>query len=136
MELTEQQKEAIGKSTFTNHNHMDLETLEPDYVVFRLDIRPESMNPYGTVHGGALYTLADDAAGVAVHTDGRSYVTQAGSLSFLENQSSGTVRAAGRVLRRGRSTAFVDVKITGEHGRLLASGSFIFHVIEKPVSDC
>ena len=87
-------RERLSRNAFMRYNHMELESVQPDRAVFRLDIRPESRNPFGMVHGGALYTLADNAAGVAVHTDGRAYVTQAGSLHFLRNQSEGTVRAA------------------------------------------
>lgn len=129
MKLMERQKERLAKNTFSNYNFMELEALEPDYAVYKMEIHPESKNPYGMVHGGALYTLADDAAGMAVHTDGRNYVTQNGSLNFLTNQPSGVIRAAGRVLRRGRSTVLVDVKITNENGVLLAAGQFIYHLI-------
>ena len=108
-----------------------LETVEPDRAVYRLDIRPESLNPYGMVHGGALYTLADDAAGAAVHTDGRHYVTQNGSLHFLKNQPGGTIRAEGRVRRRGKATCLAVVDITNEAGELLATGDFSYFCIDQ-----
>ena len=68
------EKLRLRENAFTAYNHFELETLEKDRAVYRLDIRSESKNPYGMVHGGALYTMADDAAGSAVHTDGRHYV--------------------------------------------------------------
>ena len=108
-----------------------LESAEPDCVVYRLDIRPESRNPWGMVHGGALYTLADDAAGGAAHSDGRHYVTQHGDLHFLDNRAHGTIRAAGRVRRRGRSTVLVDVEITDEGGALLATGAFSYFCVDR-----
>ena len=97
MNQEEQQlkKLRLGKNAFTVHNFYELEDVEQDRAVYRLDIRPESLNPYGMVHGGALYTMADDAAGSAAHTDGRHYVTQNGSLHFLKNQGSGPIRAEG-----------------------------------------
>ena len=102
----------LGANAFTDHNFIRLESAEADCAVYRLDIRPESRNPFGMVHGGALYTLADDAAGGAAHSDGRHYVTQHGDLHFLDNRAHGTIRAAGRVRHRGRSTVLVDVEIT------------------------
>ena len=119
----------LGTNAFTNHNFIRLESVEPDTAVYRLDIAPESRNPYGMVHGGAMYTLADDAAGAAAHTDGRHYVTQSGDLHFLDNRAHGAIRATGRVRHRGRSTVLVAVEITDEAGALLASGEFVyFHV--------
>jgi len=120
------------ENVFTLYNFMELELIERDRAVYRLEIRRESQNPYGMVHGGALYTLADDAAGTAAHSDGRHYVTQHGDLYFLDNRSRGTIRAEGRVRRRGRSTVLVDVDITDEAGTLLATGQFsYFRVDEK-----
>ena len=61
-ELEETMRERLKKNQFMSYNHIELEHVEPDYAVFRLDIRPESRNIFGMVHGGALYTMADNAA--------------------------------------------------------------------------
>lgn len=121
----------LRKNAFTAHNYMELETAEPDRAVYRLDIQPSSLNPYGMVHGGALYTLADDAAGSAAHSDGRYYVTQSGSLHFLDNRAHGTIRAEGTVRHRGRSTVLVLVNITSEDGALLATGEFSYFCVNR-----
>ena len=121
----------LRENAFTRHNFFELETVEQDRAVYRLDIRPESLNPYGMVHGGALYTMADDAAGAAAHTDGRHYVTQHGDLHFLKNQPSGTIRAEGRVRRRGKATCLAMVDITNEAGELLATGQFTYFCIDQ-----
>ena len=111
---------------------MELETLEPDRAVFRLTIRPESCNPYGIAHGGALYTMADSATGLAVHTDGRAHVTQSGSLHFLGNRGVGTtIRATGVVRHRGRTTSLATVDITDEAGTLLATGEYSYFCIRQ-----
>ncbi len=121
----------LGANAFTDYNFIKLEAAEPDRAVYRLDIRPESRNPYGMIHGGALYTMADDAAGTAAHGDGRHYVTQHGDLHFLDNRAHGTIRAAGRVRHRGRSTVLVDVEITDEGGALLATGAFSYFCVDR-----
>jgi len=123
-------RERARKNPFTEHNFYQLELAERDRAVYRLDIRPESLNPFGMVHGGALYTMADDAAGAAAHGDGRHYVTQTGTLHFLQNQSTGTIRAEGRVRRRGRATVFTSVEITNEEGTLLAAGDFVYFCVD------
>ncbi|WP_295737164.1 PaaI family thioesterase [uncultured Oscillibacter sp.] len=121
----------LGPNAFTDYNSIQLESAERDLVVYRLDIRPESRNPYGMVHGGALYTMADDAAGTAAHSDGRHYVTQHGDLHFLDNRAHGVIRAAGRVRHRGRSTVLVDVEITDEAGGVLATGVFTYFCVDR-----
>ena len=75
------------------------------------------------------------AAGTAAHSDGRYYVTQTSALHFLRNQARGTVRAAAYVRHRGKSTVLTAVDITGENGKLLATGEFTFFCVDKALMD-
>ena len=125
-ELERQARELLKKNNFINHNFIELEHVERDYAAFRLRIRPESINSYGVVQGGVMYTMADIATAAAAFTDERVYVTQTGTLHYLRNLSEGTIRAVARVRHRGRSTALMDVEVTDETGALLAAGDFTF----------
>lgn len=134
-ELEEKARSRAEKNAFMLHNYMELESVEPDRAVFSLTIRPESRNPFGMVHGGAIYTLADNATGAAAHTDGRYYVTQTSALHFLRNQSEGVVRAVAMVRHRGKSTVLTAVDILGEGDKLLATGEFTFFCVDKDLMD-
>ena len=133
--IRESAETRMRKNAFMLHNYIELERVEKDRAVFKLDIRPESCNPYGLIHGGAIYTLADNATGAAAHSDGRDYVTQTSALHFLRNQATGTVRASAWVRHRGKSTVLTAVDITGEGGRLLATGEFTFFCVDKALMD-
>ena len=124
-------KEKERENRFVVYNHIEMVLMEEDHAVFRLTIRPESKNSYGMVHGGAIYTMADNATGAAAHTDGRSYVTQTSSLHFLRNQPEGDILADARVRHRGRSTCLVTVDILGEDKTLLATGEFTFFCVDE-----
>ena len=125
-----QTEDLMRGNVFMFHNYIEMESAERDKAVFKLVIRPESKNPYGIVHGGAIYTMADNAAGVVAHSDGRYYVTQTSSLHFLRNQAEGVVRAEARIRHRGKSTCLVDVDITGEGNILLATGQFTYFCVD------
>lgn len=129
--LEQQAKEISRQNAFTIYNHMELVSVSPDRARYQLTIHSDSKNPYGIVHGGAIYALADNAAGVAVHSDGRSYVTQTGTLHFLSNQTRGTIYADATVRHRGRHTVLAVVDILGDSGKLLATGEFTFFRIER-----
>ncbi len=130
-ELETLAQDRLKKNAFMLHNYMEMESVERDRAVFRLTIRPESRNPFGMVHGGAIYTLADNATGSAAHSDGRLYVTQTSAMHFLRNQAAGTVRATAWVRHRGKTTVLTAVDITGEDGKLLATGEFTFFCVDK-----
>ena len=125
-----QTEDLMRGNAFMFHNYIEMESAERDKAVFKLVIRPESKNPYGIVHGGAIYTMANNAAGAVAHSDGRYYVTQTSSLHFLRNQAEGVVRAEARIRHRGKSTCLVDVDITGEGNILLATGQFTYFCVD------
>ena len=125
-----QTEDLMRGNAFMFHNYIEMESAERDKAVFKLVIRPESKTPYGIVHGGAIYTMADNAAGAVAHSDGRYYVTQTSSLHFLRNQAEGVVRAEARIRHRGKSTCLVDVDITGEGNILLATGQFTYFCVD------
>lgn len=131
MGMAEDMKSYCESHAFMNKNHIRLAEVERDRVVTVLDAGPDSLNPYGFVHGGALFTMADCASGAAARTDGRKYVTLSSSFNFLHSGSEGDViRAEAKVRRRGRTTCYVDVDLTNGRDELLASGNFTFFCIQ------
>lgn len=130
-ELQDTMKKRLESNSFMNYNHIELDFVEPDHAVFKMVIHPESRNTFGMVHGGALYSLADNATGSAAHTDGRSYVTQNSTFNFLRNQPEGTVYADARVRHRGGTTCLIDVEVTGQNGKMLATGTFTYFCVDR-----
>ena len=43
-ELEQQTRARLNRNTFMVHNFIEMEHVEPDRAVFRLDVRPESLN--------------------------------------------------------------------------------------------
>lgn len=106
--------------------------MERDRMVFALTLNDHLLNPYGIAHGGVLFSLADNTAGMAARGDGRSYVTLSSSFNFLRPGKAGdTIQAEAKVRRRGGATCYVNVDITDSAGELLASGNSVFFCIEK-----
>ena len=128
--LKERSLEVNRHNPFVQLIGVEIAEVGPDRSLLRLELRPEMLNPHGLVHGGALFTLADNAAGCASSTDGRTYVTQGGDIHFLHTQASGAVWAEALVKHRGRSTVLVEVTLTGEGGRLLATASFTYFCVD------
>jgi uncharacterized protein (TIGR00369 family) len=99
--------------------------VERGSVSVELGVENRHYNPIGSVHGGVLSTLLDTAAGCAVHSTlavGERYTSLDLSVKFLRavTVDSGTLRAVGTVVQRGRRTALAEARLFDEQGRLVA----------------
>ncbi|WP_213877443.1 PaaI family thioesterase [Pseudomonas sp. dw_358] len=85
-------------------------------------------NPLGSVHGGYAATLLDSCMGCAIHTrlkQGQGYTTLDLRISYVRalTELTGPIRAEGKVVHLGRSTALAEGRIYDVEGRLYATGS-------------
>ena len=93
----------------------------------RLPVTESVQNLGGSLHGGAIATLVDDAGTIAIMTAdkmSRPGVSTDLNVSFFAPAKVGTtVIAEARVLKSGKTLAFVNVDIRREHdGVLVAQG--------------
>ena len=63
-------------NAFALFNGIQISSPGPDHGEAILHIGPNSLNPYGLLHGGAYYTMADCAGGCACRTDGSYYAAR------------------------------------------------------------
>lgn len=79
-------------------------------------------NLTGHVHGGALYTLANTAAGVAAMSTGRFIVTQSMTVNYIRNIVPGdTATCYCRVTHAGRRMVDLIADIYDGEGRLMVN---------------
>ena len=116
---------------FLSAGQAKLVEMDEKHAVVTMMIYPAILNIGGTVHGGALYTLADNVAGIAAAGDGRYFVTLSGGLNYMRSQREGQIRAEATVMHRGSSTCMINVNIYGDNNKLLATGDFNFFVANK-----
>ena len=125
----------MRENPFMNHNNIRLGDNGDEWSEVYLDVTTESTNPYGFVHGGALFTMADCCAGMTARLDGRRYVTQDSSVQFIHNVDHGRLTAHGKVLNRGKRICLVQVRIRNEEGELLFNGAFSMFCIDVPAPE-
>lgn len=104
-----------------------IDQVKAGYAKVSLDIRPEYTNPYNTVHGGVLYTMADLAGGTAAYSYGQPVVTVDSSFHFL-NAGRNTTKliGIGKEKRNGKSISVMDVEILDQDEKLLCAGTFTY----------
>lgn len=111
--------------------------VDPGRALFECVVGPDVLNPLGSVHGGIALTLIDSAAGCALHTEldsGFGYSTIETKVNFTRpiSADSGTIRAEGKVLTRGRQIATAEARLTSADGKLLAHGTSTLMIFGNP----
>ena len=127
-----------GSSDYRGIAHlMDFKPVEVEegLVVFEGHPTKAVYNPIGSVHGGYAATLLDSAMGCAVHTRlkaGQCYTTLELKIAYHRalNDTSGPVRAEGKVISLGRRAAFAEGRLLDKDGKLCATATTTCLVFE------
>lgn len=128
-----------------DQNHIDKINTASEYLSFHgitlleaengsskvvMNINNSIANIYGTVHGGALFTLADTAAGSACYSRKEKCVTLNSTIHFIHPGIKGVLTAYGKEVSRGRKTGIYDVTITDEDDKIVCSATFTFFILD------
>ena len=117
-------REPEGLSAF-----LGFETLEvgPGRMRCGLEVRPDLMNPFGTMHGGVVSALVDHVLGAVCYpviAKGAWAATTEFKLNLVAPVREGRVEAAAEILSLSKSTAVVRIDVTnGERLVALAQGT-------------
>jgi len=93
-----------------------------------LDVRPELMNSWDAVHGGATMTLLDIALAVALRSldaAEKGAITVELKVNFI-GPGLGTLVADGRCVHAGKTVAFCEGEVHDSSGKLVATASGTF----------
>ena len=74
---------------FANSNGMQIESIDEGYAKTSMVIQDNHLNAANVVHGGAIFTLADYAFGIASNTYGTIALSINSSISFLNGAKKG-----------------------------------------------
>ena len=105
-----------------------VEAIDPGRARIRYAVKPEFMHPGRAVQGGIVTAYADMAMAMAAHTlcaEGEFFATIQLSISFLAPVTKGPVFGEGSVVKRGRSTFFMEAVVTDSDGVELARATSI-----------
>ncbi|MBM3188372.1 MAG: hotdog fold thioesterase [Chloroflexi bacterium] len=108
------------RDRFAEHAGIELLDVSEGYARARLEVRPEHLNGVGSVHGGAIFTLADLAFAVAGNSYGTVAVAINVSISYMKAVDRGVLIAEAREETHSRRLGLYTVRVTDEAGDLVA----------------
>lgn len=116
-------RQIFAGNRFTRHVGIIIDEVGYGKAKLRLPIEAEiHANLTGHVHGGALYTLANTAAGVAAMSTGRFIVTQSMTVNYSRNIVPGdTATCYCRVTHAGRRMVDLTADVYDGQGRLMVN---------------
>jgi uncharacterized protein (TIGR00369 family) len=103
------------------------------WIRIGFDGKLDFCNPAGFIQGGILGAMLDDTMGPAVFvmTDGRLYTaTISMTVNFLAPARPGPVTAEATVTQLGKTVAFVEGRLMGVGGTMLATSSASARLVE------
>ena len=131
-------KEALRKmgqdSPYFRHLDMELLEAENGYAKVSMRIRAYHENMQGVIHGGAIASLADQAAMRAVQTrliSGQIGKTIQMDMHYLAPARGKHLIGEGVVQKMGKRVAFSDGEIKDEKGRMVAIARCTIMIVES-----
>jgi acyl-CoA thioesterase len=97
-----------------------IDAVADGYAKCSMTLGPEHMNSLGVPMGGAVFTLADFAFGVASNFDRNVFVSSAADIHFMAPAKGGVLFAEAKQIRCGRRTCLFSVDVTDELGTAVA----------------
>ena len=97
-------------------------------------VRPNMHNGAGWLQGGLFTALCDEAMALALFTvleKGAGIATISESTSFLQGVQSGRIAAMGKVIKKGRSVAFMEGHVKSEDDTILTETRAAFAIMPK-----
>ncbi|OLU42688.1 PaaI family thioesterase [Ileibacterium valens] len=116
---------------FLQSSRMRVKECGAGYAILEMDLDEQLLNIYGLVHGGALFSLADTAAGAASFTTGRDSVTLNSSINYIRPASGGKLKACASEIHAGKTTGVYEVFIYDDQEHLLSRATFTMFFLDE-----
>lgn len=114
---------------FSYENGIVITRVTPGLCEGVLTAGPSSINPHGTIHGGALATLADTVAGVCACSEGGSCVTATSSMEYLRPATGARIFCRATPKKLGHTLSVIQFSMTDDHDAVVATGTFTYRML-------
>jgi acyl-CoA thioesterase len=124
------------EDTFSHHIGVKLMELLPGFARTTLPITDKMINIYRMAHGGAIFSVADQACEAAGNSYGEPAVALQQNIHFLSAAKSGDcLEAIAKVTHRSNRIGLIEFEVKNQEGIPIAIGQQVIYfrkgVIEK-----
>ena len=116
------------EDTFSQRVGVKLVELLPGFARTTLAITDESINIYKMAHGGAIFSIADQACEAAGNSYGEPAVALQQNIHFLAAGKSGDLlEATAKVSHRSKRIGLIEFEVRNQEGLLVAIGQQLIY---------
>src|SRR5512136_2181146 len=120
------------EDTFSQRVGVKLVELLPGFARTTLAITDESINIYKMAHGGAIFSVADQACEAAGNSYGEPAVALQQNIHFLAAGKSGDfLEATAKVSHRSKRIGLIEFEVKNQKGGLIAIGQQVIYFKRK-----
>lgn len=117
-----------SEDTFARLIGMKLVELQPGFARTTLPVTEQTINIYQMAHGGAIFSVADQACEAAGNSFGEPAVALQHSIHFLTPGKSGDIlEATAKVTNRSNRIGLIEFEVRNQEGLLLATGQQLIY---------
>ncbi|UCG67837.1 MAG: hotdog fold thioesterase [Deltaproteobacteria bacterium] len=114
--------ERVANEPFARKMGLRLLKIEPGYALVEMDLRDDMANIFDMIHGGAIFSLIDEAFEISCNSHGTVAVALSMTVTYHNPPTkAGILRAESKEVYRSRKTATYDIKVTENENILIAS---------------
>jgi len=112
----------VAQEPFARKLGLKLVKLEPGYALVEMTLQPDTANIFEMTHGGAIFSLIDEAFELSCNSHGTVAVALSMTVTYHRPPTQGAIlRAESREIYRSRKTGTYDIKVTENEDVLIAS---------------
>jgi acyl-CoA thioesterase len=116
------------EDTFSQCIGVQLIELLPGFARATLPVTDETINIYQMAHGGAIFSLADQACEAAGNSFGEPAVALQQNIHFLAAGKSGDfLEAIAKVIHRSNRIGLIEFEVRNQEGLLIAIGQQVIY---------
>jgi acyl-CoA thioesterase len=114
-------RRCFGNDQFSQRANIELLSVAPGHATAKMTLHPHHLNGLNTVHGGAIFTLADFTFAAACNSHGTVAVALNASITFMKAASTGVLHAEAREVAKNFKVGSYMVEVRDEQGDLIAT---------------
>jgi len=114
--------QGVKREPFARTMNIELVELEEGFSAVEMTYEPETMdNLFSRAHGGAIFSLIDEAFETVCQTCGAVTVALNVSVTYVASpKGRARLRAEAREISSTKQTASYDIRVSDQEGRLIA----------------